>query len=259
MKVKISNITIVSICMACVLTTFSALADSTDDHVKCIDQTREQQISFFEDNLKKNLSQTDKANTYYALYLVYNDAKFSGIDNLLQKLDPNYSICGHNFNDKQIDIFLIIGTANAKNYLDKRKAMAYLDQADVLSNPNAKAQMAENLIMGKDVPKNIKLALEKAVTSARQGSALGQLLAGAIYGNLDWYTRDSKASTSGVPIDLVSSYMWLNIAAASGAATASEARDEVAKRMSSSDVSKAQQLATKCLQSKFTSCENSWW
>jgi hypothetical protein len=48
--------------------------------------------------------------------------------------------------------------------------------------------------------------------------------------------------------------MWYNIAASSGNKVAAESRDIIAKRVSSSDISKAQDLARQCVKKKYKGC-----
>jgi redox-regulated HSP33 family molecular chaperone len=42
-------------------------------------------------------------------------------------------------------------------------------------------------------------------------------------------------------------------------ATAKESRDAIGNMMTSSEVTKAEQLSTKCVQSKFSDCQKGWW
>ena len=59
----------------------------------------------------------------------------------------------------------------------------------------------------------------------------------------------------GVLQDYVRAHMWFNIAASSGEITnASKNRDIVAKRMSSSQIEKAQNLARECVRKKYKAC-----
>ena len=62
------------------------------------------------------------------------------------------------------------------------------------------------------------------------------------------------ATGQGVLQDYVQAHMWFNIAASSGDKLATKGRDNVAKRMSPSDVSEAQKLARQCVKKKYKNC-----
>jgi TPR repeat protein len=80
--------------------------------------------------------------------------------------------------------------------------------------------------------------------AAEQGIAVAQSNLGAMYG-----------SGKGVPQDNVMAHMWYNIAAANGIEDASKWRDEIAAKMTSTDISKAQAMAWECMSSGYTNCE----
>jgi len=79
--------------------------------------------------------------------------------------------------------------------------------------------------------------------AAEQGNASAQNNLGTIYelGN-------------GVLQDNVRAHMWYNIAAANGAEKSGEWRDQIAAKMTSADISKAQSMAKECLSSKYKNC-----
>jgi hypothetical protein len=58
----------------------------------------------------------------------------------------------------------------------------------------------------------------------------------------------------GVGNDDVYAHMWLNISASTGTAKAAKARDMVATRMTSADISKAQRLARECVKKDYKGC-----
>ena len=58
----------------------------------------------------------------------------------------------------------------------------------------------------------------------------------------------------GVIQDSVYSYMWFNIAASNGDASALKNRDIVAERMTAADISIAQDLARACVAKKYKGC-----
>ena len=79
--------------------------------------------------------------------------------------------------------------------------------------------------------------------AAEQGHASSQNNLGVIYeyGN-------------GVLQDNVRSHMWYNISSANGAEGAREWRDQVAAKMTSSDISQAQAMARECMSSGYKNC-----
>ena len=87
-------------------------------------------------------------------------------------------------------------------------------------------------------------ALRELKPLAEQGYALAQNNLGAMYNN-----------GNGVPQDYVYAHMWFNIAASSGKSkNASNNRDIIEKKMSSSQIETAQNLARKCVRKKYKGC-----
>ena len=58
----------------------------------------------------------------------------------------------------------------------------------------------------------------------------------------------------GVPQDNVMAHMWYNIASANGAVSVGKDRDEIADKMTSADISKAQAMARECMGSGYKKC-----
>ena len=101
----------------------------------------------------------------------------------------------------------------------------------------AQYNLALSYAQGLGVPRDYKAAAELYRKAAEQGFAAGQLNLGALYQNGD-----------GVPMDYVQAYMWYTLAVAAfppGADgdRAARNRDQVARRMSPDEISRAQQLA----------------
>ena len=101
----------------------------------------------------------------------------------------------------------------------------------------AQYNLALSYAQGLGVPRDYKAAAELYRQAADQGFAAGQLNLGALYQNGD-----------GVPMDYVQAYMWYTLAVAAfppGADgdRAARNRDQVARRMSPDEISRAQQLA----------------
>ena len=85
---------------------------------------------------------------------------------------------------------------------------------------------------GRGVRKNQQKAFWWWRVAAAQGHARSQSVLGAMYG-----------LGQGVPKDYVLAYNWLNLSAAQGEKDAAEARDDIAKRMTPSQIQEAQTLA----------------
>ena len=129
------------------------------------------------------------------------------------------------------------------------------------------------------VKQDYKEALKWFKLAAIQGDAAGQRGLGALYKGGDavvqdyvesikWYKLaaaqgDETAQTNlgdmylsgmGEAQDFVRAHMWFNIAAINGYPYPTKQRDEVAKKMDSSQVTKAQRLARECQERKFKGC-----
>ena len=80
-------------------------------------------------------------------------------------------------------------------------------------------------------------------TAAEQGNVSAQNNLGVMY-----------ATGRGVPRDAMAAYMWFNLAAAHGHEDALKDRDLAAAKLSSSDITEAQQMAKRCLSSGYKHC-----
>jgi len=96
---------------------------------------------------------------------------------------------------------------------------------------------------GKGVPQDYKTAVKWYRLAAEQGNAHAQ-------NNL----ARSYYFGTGVPVDYVYSYMWANIAASSGNENALKGRDIVAKKMTPSQIEKAQDLTRECVRKNYKGC-----
>jgi uncharacterized protein len=79
--------------------------------------------------------------------------------------------------------------------------------------------------------------------AAEQGHAKAQYNLGLMYYN-----------GVGVLQNNILSHMWYNIASANGNKKSSEWRDEIATKMTSADISKAQAMAKVCMSSGYKNC-----
>ena len=96
---------------------------------------------------------------------------------------------------------------------------------------------------GKGVPQDYKTAVQWWKLAAEQGHASAQSNLGVRYIN-----------GQGVLQDYVRAHMWFNIAASSGNKQSVKYRDLIAKRMNSSQLEKAQDLARECVRKKYKGC-----
>lgn len=97
--------------------------------------------------------------------------------------------------------------------------------------------------IGNGVAQDYAHAVTLYTSAAKQGYANAQFSLSIMYNN-----------GSGVVQDFVLAHMWVNIAAANGYENASSFRDTVGNKLTQIDVSKAQQMASKCLASNYESC-----
>jgi len=151
-------------------------------------------------------------------------------------------------------------------------------------NGEADAHMAEFWLgnmyyQGKGVPQDFKTAMKWFRQSAEQGSPFAQQSLGDMYRKgegvqlnyktaVKWYRLAAgKGYTPahrnlgvayglghGVQRNLSRAHMWLNIAASSGDKSARKQRKAVAKRMTSSQIEKAQDLASECVRKNYKEC-----
>jgi TPR repeat protein len=151
---------------------------------------------------------------------------------------------------------------------------------------NAKAQMwlGNMYIGGQGVPQDYQEALRWYRKAAEQGDAQALFNLGTMYENgegipqdyeeaLRWYRKAAEQDNKdallflgfmyergrGVAEDLVHAHMWYNIEAAASSGDdvmdAKRRRDDVASRMTSAQIEKAQEMARRCRQSKFKECD----
>ena len=96
---------------------------------------------------------------------------------------------------------------------------------------------------GKGVPQDYKTAVKWYRLAAEQGNVPAQLNLGIMY----------DEGRGGIQ-DNVYAHMWYNLAAISGDKDAVTNRDIVAKRMTPSQLEKAQDLARECVRKKYKGC-----
>jgi len=90
---------------------------------------------------------------------------------------------------------------------------------------------------------NSRAAAKWITKAAEQGDASSQLNLGAMY-----YIGD------GVLTDYTKAYMWLNLAAYNGNEFGNESKQEMAAKMETAQIAKAQEMSSRCLESNYTDC-----
>ena len=113
-------------------------------------------------------------------------------------------------------------------------------------NGNADAQYNLGIMYasGLGVTQDYNEAVKWFRLSSGQGNAQAQDIYGLMY-----------ASGRGVTQDYVRAHMWLNISASSGNTLAESNRDKVAKKMTPTQIEKAQEMARRCQSSNFQTCD----
>jgi uncharacterized protein len=111
------------------------------------------------------------------------------------------------------------------------------------SSPEAQSNLGHIYQMGEGVPQDYSKALKWHRLAAEQNYAASQVSLGVLYqyGN-------------GVIKDNVTAHMWYNIASANGFEAAGIWRDEIAKNITTSDISKATAMARECMASDYKKC-----
>ena len=135
------------------------------------------------------------------------------------------------------------GWGVSKNY---QTAVKWHRLAARQNNAIAQANLAGMYERGEGVSQDYKAAVNWYRLSAEQGFHGGQTKLGLMY-----------ALGRGIGQDFIFSSMWFNIAASNGSKIAAEKRDMVAKRMTSSQLARAQDLANECRRKNYLGCDRS--
>ena len=108
---------------------------------------------------------------------------------------------------------------------------------------NAEQWVADMYYNGQGVTQDYKEAVIWLRKVSEKGDAFAQSYLGKMY-----------ELGHGVKQDNVYAHMWFNISASHGGALYSERRDAVAKKMTSAEVDKAQELARECVKKNYKGC-----
>ncbi len=125
---------------------------------------------------------------------------------------------------------------------DKTAVMWYTKAAEQ-GYANAQTNLGFMYRYGRGVRKNYKTAVMWYTKAAEQGYAKAQSNLGVMYDNGD-----------GVLTDYVRAYMWYNLGAYNGNKLGTENKTKLAKTMTSSQIAKAQEMSSRCLESGYTDC-----
>ena len=125
---------------------------------------------------------------------------------------------------------------------DKEAARWYKLAADQGYSP-AQWRLAIMYKTGTGIIQNYEEAFKLYKLVAEQGDAYAQNALGFMFSN-----------GFGVPQDNVKAYLWFTVAGDSGYGLGSRYRDQIAKKMTPEDITKAQEMASKCIEFKYKSC-----
>ena len=127
--------------------------------------------------------------------------------------------------------------------LDYKEAVKWYRFAAERGNANAQHNLGIMYYNGQGVIEDYKESVRWLKLSAKQGNSAAHYNLGSSY-------KDGK----GVLQDNTKAHMWFNIGAANGLWRSGERRDKIAKEMTSEDISKAQAMASKCMESNYEEC-----
>ena len=96
---------------------------------------------------------------------------------------------------------------------------------------------------GDGVPENDKTAVKWYTLAAEQGYAIAQRYLGAMYDFGDGVPQNDKTAVK-----------WYTLASYNGNEVARENKDKVTKQMTPADISTAQDMSSRCLDSNYTDC-----
>ena len=163
---------------------------------------------------------------------------------------------------------------------DDETALHHLRPLAEQGNARVQFVLGEMYYNGEGVLQDYKTALKWYTLAAEQGNAIAQGNLGTMYAEGEGVLPDDKTAAKwyrlaagqgdidaqnnlglmyglgrGVSKSDVYAYMWLNIAALQGNKKAAGLRDILAKEMGSSQIEKAQDLASDCVEKKYKGCD----
>lgn len=250
---------LMAIVFALIFKTENSIAKSNG----CMDAKKIDKLKEIEDSFTKLSVKNEIINVSETLYIIYSSPKiheatfdkfFSNIDLEKQKCGIEIKKCAQNDEQcKYVQSFLAMEYNPIKK--DLPKAIRYLKVAENLGSAWSQKEIGLLYLTGKNFPKNDKIALEKFLTAAKQGNQEAQYFSSIMFGNFTYYDQEGIYPTKGVDQDLVSSYLWANVAVASGYDKAVEIRVEVEKLLAPRELKKAQNISIKCINTNFKECD----
>ena len=136
-----------------------------------------------------------------------------------------------------LNVSVITASASCKGFKEC-SAMAKRGDAEAQFN------LGNMYYKGQGVLQDYKQAVKWYRLAADQGNAAAQFNLGVSY-----------YKGQGVPKNYINAHMWINISASNGNENAAKARDEIVKEMTAAQISKAQQMARKCIASGYKKCD----
>ena len=131
----------------------------------------------------------------------------------------------------------------AKESGDLEAAIKWFTKAAEQGLAEAQHNLASMYDSGEGVAQDYKQAVYWYTKAAEQGYASAQSDLGILYhyGN-------------GVPEDIVKAHMWINISAGNGLAIGKANKEFIERRMSPSQIEKAQEMARECVAKNYKGC-----
>ena len=126
---------------------------------------------------------------------------------------------------------------------DFKTALAEFTTLAEQGNARAQAKLGDYYNFGNGVPKNQKAAVRWYMKASKQGDSYAQK-------ELGW----KYYKGSGVLTDYRQAYMWWDISAFNGHRFSMGLKEEITKEMTPADISKAQNMSSRCLKSHYTDC-----
>lgn len=167
------------------------------------------------------------------------------------------------------------------SYTSKDYKTAFKEMLPYAESGHVDAQywVADMYRRGKGIQKNLSAAAKWYTKSAEQGDRWAQYNLGVMYDKgvgvlendktaVKWYTKAAEqghASSQtnlgymydngkGVLTDYVRAYMWYNIGAYNGNDLGADNKSKITKNMTPSQIEKAQEMSSRCLESNYTDC-----
>jgi len=125
-----------------------------------------------------------------------------------------------------------------------KTAVKWYSLAAALGNDLAQFNLGLMYDRGEGVEENDKTAVKWYVKAAKQESAKAQNQLGLMYSQGKGVSRDSTQA-----------YMWYNLASYNGHETSSESKRTLASSMTPANISKAQDMSSRCLESGYKDCD----